>query len=55
MDHLSFVIPANGHAEVPLSIPIVQALVVLAVNGGKVFGMFATDILNAKIVHTKCE
>ena len=24
-------------------------------NGGKVFSMFVAGILNAKIVHTKCE
>ena len=55
VDSSSHVIPVDGHAQVPLTIPIVQALVVLAENGGKVFSMFAANILNAKIVHTKCE
>ncbi len=32
-----------------------RALVVLAENGGKVFGVFVADILDAEIVHTKCE
>jgi hypothetical protein len=55
VDSLSRVIPVDVHAKIPLSIPIVQALVVLAEGGGKLFGMFAADILDAKIVHTKCE
>jgi hypothetical protein len=55
VDSSSHVIPVDGHAQVPLTIPIVQALVVLAENGGKVFGVFAADILDAEIVHTKCE
>ncbi len=55
VDSLSRVIPVDGHAQVLLTIPIMQALVVLAGNGGKVFGVFAADILDAKIVHTKCE
>jgi hypothetical protein len=55
VDSSSHVIPVDGHAQVLLTIPIVQALVVLAENGGKVFGMFTANILDAKIVHTKCE
>ena len=55
MDRLSYVIPVDGHAQVPLTVLIMQALVVLAENGGKVFGMFAANILDAKIDHTKCE
>ncbi len=55
VNHSSYVISVDGHAEVPLSIPIVRALVVLAENGGEVFSMFAADILNAKIIYTKCE
>ncbi len=55
MDSLSHVIPVDGHAQVPLTVPIMRALVVLAENGGKVFGVFAADILDAIIVHTKCE
>jgi hypothetical protein len=55
VDSLSHVIPVDDHAQVPLTIPIVQALVVLAENGGKMFGMFTANILDAKIVHTKCE
>jgi hypothetical protein len=55
VDSSSHVIPVDSHAQVPLTIPIVQALVVLAENGGKVFGVFPADILDAKIVHLKCE
>ncbi len=55
VDSLSRVIPVNGHAQVSLTVPIMRALVVLDENGGKVFGMFAANILDAKIVHTKCE
>ncbi len=55
MDSSSCVIPVDVHAEIPLTIPIVRALVVLAEDGGEVFGVFVADILDAKIVHTKCE
>ncbi len=55
VDSPSRVIPADGHAQVPLTVPIMRARVVLAENGGKVFGVFAADILDAKIDHTKCE
>jgi hypothetical protein len=55
MDSSSRVIPVDGHAQIPLTVPIMRALVVLAENGGKVFGVFAANILAAKIVHTKCE
>ncbi len=55
MDSSSRVIPVDGHAQVSLTVPIVGALVVLAENGGKVFGVFAADILDAKIIHTKWE
>ena len=52
MDSLSCVIPVNARAEIPLPAPIMQALVVLAKNGCKVFGVFTANILDAKIVHT---
>ncbi len=55
VDGSSRVIPVDVHAKIPLTIPIVQALVVLAEDGGKVFGEFAANIFDAKIVHTKCE
>ncbi len=57
VDSSSRVIPVDVHAKIPFTVPIVQALVVLAEDGGKVFGMFmfAADILDAKIIHTKCE
>jgi hypothetical protein len=55
VDSPSHVIPVNVHAKIPLTIPIVQALVVFAEDGGEVFGVFAADILDAKIIHTKCE
>ncbi len=55
VDSLSCVIPVDVHAKIPLSIPFMRALVVLVEGGGKVFGMFAANILDAKIVHTKCE
>ena len=48
-------IPVNIHAKILLTVPIVQALVVLAEDGGEVFCMFTADILDAKIAHTKCE
>jgi hypothetical protein len=52
---LSRVIPVDVHAKILLTIPIVQAIVVLVEDGSEVFGMFAANILDAKIVHTKCE
>ncbi len=55
VDSSSRVIPVDGHTKVPLTVPIVRALVVLAENGGKVFGVFTANILDAKIVHGKCE
>ncbi len=55
VDSSSCVIPVNAHAEIPLTNPIVRALVVLAEDGGMVFGVFAADLLDAKIVHTKYE
>ncbi len=55
VDSLFRVIPVAVHAKIPLTIPIVQALVVLAEDGGKVFGVFAVDKFDYKIVHTKCE
>ncbi len=55
VDSSSHVIPVDVHAEIPLTIPIVQVLVLFAEDGGKVFGVFAADILDAKIVHTDCE
>jgi hypothetical protein len=55
MDSSSCVVPVNVHAKILLSIPIVRALVVLAEGGGEVFGVFAANILDANIVHTKYE
>ncbi len=55
VDSSSCVIPVDVHAEIPLTIPIMRALVVLAEDGGKVFSVFAANILDAKIVHTECE
>jgi hypothetical protein len=55
VDNLSRVISVDGHAQVPLTVPILRALVVLAENGGKVRGVFAADIIDAKNFHTKCE
>ena len=49
------VIPVNDHAKVPLTIPIMGALVVLTENGGEVFGMLTADVLDAKIIHASCE
>jgi hypothetical protein len=48
-------IAVDVYAKIPLTVPIVQALVVLAEDGGKVFGVFVADILDSKFVHTKCE
>ncbi len=55
VDSLSRVISVDVHVEIPLTIPIVLALVVFAEDGGKVFSIFAANILDAKVVHTKCE
>ncbi len=55
MDSSSCVTPVDVHAKILLTTLIVQALVVFAEDGGEAFGMFAADILDAKIVHTKCE
>ncbi len=55
VDSSSRVIPVDVHAKIPLTVPIMRARVVFAEDGGKVFGMFAADILDAEIVHTKCE
>ncbi len=55
MDSSSRVIPVDVHAKILLTVPIVRALVVFAEDGCKVFGVYAADILDAKIVHTKCE
>ncbi len=52
VDSLSCVIPVDVHAERPLTIPIMRALVVLAENGCEVFGMFTANIRDAKIAHT---
>ncbi len=55
VDSLSRVIPVDVHAKIPLTVPIVRAFVVFAEDGGEVFGVFAANILDAKIAHTKCE
>ncbi len=55
VDSSSHVIPVDVHAKIPLTVPIMQALVVFAEDGGKVFGVFLSNIFDAKIVHTKCE
>ncbi len=55
VDSSSRVIPVDVHAKIPLTVPIMRALVVLAEDGGKVIGVFVANILDAKIVHTKCE
>jgi len=54
-DSLSLLNPVDVHAGILVSITIMQALVVLAENGGRVFGVFAANILDAKIIHAKCE
>jgi hypothetical protein len=51
----SCVVPIKIHAKVSLSIPVVQAPVVFAEDGGKVFGMFAAYILNSKVINTQQE
>jgi hypothetical protein len=49
VDSLSRVIPVHVHAKIPLTIPIMQALVVLAEDGGEVFGVFAPTYLMPKL------
>ncbi len=46
------VVPVNVHAQVPLTFPFQFAFVMFIADGGKVLGMFAPNILDAKIVHT---
>ncbi len=48
MDSSFHVIPVDIHVKIPLTVQIMQALVVLAEDGGEVFGMFAADILDSK-------
>jgi hypothetical protein len=38
-----------------MSIPVVQAPVVIAEDGGKMFGVFAAYIFYSKVVHTQRE
>jgi hypothetical protein len=54
VDGLSHVVPVDVHAEVPLHVIIVGALIVLAENEeGEVFGMLTANILDAKIIRTQ--
>ncbi len=51
----SCVVPIKIHAKVLLSVPVVQAPVVFAEDGGKMFGVFAAYIFYSKVVHTQRE
>ncbi len=44
----SCVVPIKIHAEVSLSVPVVQAHEVFAEDGGKMFGVFAAYIFYSK-------
>jgi hypothetical protein len=55
VDSSSRVIPVDAHAKISFTVPIMQALVVFAEDGGKVSGVFAANILDAKIIHKMCE
>jgi hypothetical protein len=48
MDSLSRVIPVDVHAKIPLTVPIMRALVVFAEDGGKVFSVFGSTYLMPK-------
>jgi hypothetical protein len=51
-DMYSFVagVSVYVHSQVALAIPTLQAFVMLVEDGGKVFGVFASDVLDAKVV-----
>jgi hypothetical protein len=51
MDRPSCVIPVDVHAKVPLTVPIMGALVVLAESGGDMFGVVTTNVLDAQIIY----
>ena len=51
----SCVVPIEIHAEVLLPIPVVQAPVVFAEDGGKMFGVFGAYIFYSNVVHTQRE
>ncbi len=51
----SCVVPIKIHAKVLLSVPVVQAPVVFAEDGSKMFGMFAAYIFYSKVIHTQRE
>jgi hypothetical protein len=42
--------PVNVHSQVALSVPILRAFVMFIEDGGKVFGVLATNVFDAKIV-----
>ncbi len=44
------VVPVYVHSQVALAIPILRAFVMLIEDGGKVFGMFTSNVLDAKVV-----
>ena len=50
-DSSTCVVPVNVHAQVLLTIPIQFAFVVFIEDRDKVFGMFGSNILDAKVVH----
>jgi hypothetical protein len=43
-------VPVYVHSQVALAIPILQAFVMLIIDGGKVFGVFAYNVPDAKVV-----
>ncbi len=45
------VVPVDVHSQVVLSIPILQAFVMFIEDGGKVFGVLATNVFDAEIIN----
>jgi hypothetical protein len=43
------VVSADVHSQVALSVPILQAFVMFIEDGGKVFGVLATNVFDAEI------
>ncbi len=44
------VVSVDVHSQVVLSVPILQAFVIFIEDGGKVFGVLATNIFDAEMV-----
>ncbi len=53
MYSLSCVVPIEIHAKVLLSVPVMQAPVVFAEDGGEMFGVFVAYIFYSKVVNAQ--